>query len=169
MNVEGQAAMMIQETLHDAIQGIHPDTLHFRVDRNPHIVGVVITGSTPYHQGALIIAAHHVAALGHIAVHSLPLLTITETTTDCVKSLSLHTKIKYSSAWCCLTMMATILNCSYSLAFLKNSQVYHLYQGWCVVLFLMSCVTFGAHCWVLMKSIGSHGSSSLLFTMKVMV
>jgi hypothetical protein len=114
MNVEGQAAMMIQETVLDAKQGIHPDTLHFRVDRNPYIVEVVITitGSTPYHQGALIIAAHHVAALGHIAVHGLPLLTITETTTDWLKSLLLHTKIEYSSAWCHLTMMATILNCS---------------------------------------------------------
>jgi hypothetical protein len=112
MNVEGQAAMMIQETVHDAKQGIHPDTLHFRVDRNPYIVGVVITGSTPYHQGALIIAAHHVAALWHRAVHGLPLLTITETTTDWLKSLLLHSKIEYSSAWCCLTIMATILNCS---------------------------------------------------------
>ncbi len=84
--------MMIQETVHDAMQGIHPDTLHFRVDRNPHIVGVVITGSTPYHQGALIIAAHHVAALGHIAIHGLSLLTMTDTTTDWLKSLSLHTE-----------------------------------------------------------------------------
>jgi hypothetical protein len=150
MNVEGQAAMMIQETVHDAMQGIHPDTLHFRVDRNPHIVGVVITGSTPYHQGALIIAAHHVAALGHIAIHGLSLLIMTDTTTDWLKSLSLHTKIEYSSGCCCLTMMATILNFSLVILLLSKK-----FTG--IYIYIRVCVLFCFLCLVLllMLTVGS--------------
>jgi hypothetical protein len=47
MNVEGSAAMMIQEMVHGAMDDIHQDTLHFVVDRNPHIEEVVIAVSAP--------------------------------------------------------------------------------------------------------------------------
>jgi hypothetical protein len=47
MNVEGRAAMMIQEMVHGAIQDIHQDILHSGGDRNPLTVAVVIAGSAP--------------------------------------------------------------------------------------------------------------------------